>query len=368
MSATSNLLLFLICVVPAAVARGGDDDKINFTSGSHEKAMADAKAEKRQLAILISIDSDVYCAALRNKTLSNPAVAAQFNKIARAHVADPRHGDGKDLINKFNVTILPTMLFLDSASGEEIDRICGFLTDTEFLKYLKTIADGDSFAALQKKAQGGSADPQVWFQYASKLEGRDDVANAKSAWKKLLEIDANDKNGYYSLAEYHLLVFECQESQDYHKLLDLAKKYKGKPAALEAHTSMVKFLVARLGDGGEPGDLEQVIDSYEYLLANGRKTVRTLNQYAWLLATRNKNLDRALAVALEANALEPKSAEIADTVAECYLLQQKLDLALEWEKKAVAYSKDDNEKVPYEIKARHFADELSKAPASKPAK
>lgn len=341
--------------------------KVELPKDAWSAAVESARKSGRFAAAIFALENDVYCDALRDKTLADPAVAELFQRLAVGFVANPQRGEGRDLRDKYTITVLPSVVFSDPATGGEVDRISGFLNAPEFLDELKIIQKGDTFAALEKKHAAGAATISELYLYSIKLKSRMLLPRAKAAWREILKRDPDDKEGKTSLAEFNLILLECQESQDYTKLRELAAKYDGKPGALEAHVAMARFLVQRIADGGVPGDLDQAVASYEYMLSHGLRTGRVLNQYAWLLATHNKNLDRALEVALDAWKLDPASGDVADTVAECYLLLKNYELALEWEKKAVAGTRDPEARKMYEIKARHFEDLLRAKPASKPA-
>ncbi|HEY7727901.1 MAG TPA: DUF1028 domain-containing protein [Candidatus Eisenbacteria bacterium] len=67
----------------------------------------------------------------------------------------------------------------------------------------------------------------------------------------------------------------------------------------------------------------------------------TLNGLAWVCATNNVHLDEALRAAEQAQALEPKSAEILDTLAEVHYRMGHQEQAIEIETRALGLSPDD---------------------------
>ena len=67
----------------------------------------------------------------------------------------------------------------------------------------------------------------------------------------------------------------------------------------------------------------------------------TLNGLAWICATNNVHLDEALAAAERASALEPKSAEILDTLAETHYRMGRKEKAIEVETRALALNPND---------------------------
>jgi tetratricopeptide (TPR) repeat protein len=123
----------------------------------------------------------------------------------------------------------------------------------------------------------------------------------------------------------------------------VAKKYDGKPAALEAH----RYLAARLGNSKRPEDVKTAAGSLEYLVGHGQRDPETLNNYAWLLVTNGRQLEKAQSLAQEAVKAAPKASHILDTLAECYSRLGRKDEAVSTEKKAIECA-SPQEKPMYE--------------------
>jgi uncharacterized Ntn-hydrolase superfamily protein len=86
---------------------------------------------------------------------------------------------------------------------------------------------------------------------------------------------------------------------------------------------------------------ERVAESLAHALARKDVDASTLNGLAWICATNNVHLEEALKAAERAAALEPKSAEILDTLAEVYYRNGNAAKAVEVETQALSYSPDD---------------------------
>lgn len=86
---------------------------------------------------------------------------------------------------------------------------------------------------------------------------------------------------------------------------------------------------------------ERVAESLKHALARKDASASTLNGLAWICATNGVHLEEALLAAERAAALEPKSAEILDTLAEVHYRSGNAARAIEVETQALSYSPND---------------------------
>jgi tetratricopeptide (TPR) repeat protein len=288
---------------------------------------------------------------LDQQVFASSAVAELMNSKYVAVKINAEKEEGPKVAKEFGVRGFPTAVVVDAETGKEIDRIVGFRPPDAYLKTLKDIAGGNSWAAVEKKAKADPKDAEVWTAYARKLEEREKIAEAKAAWKKVLALDPDDK-GPGPVARLGLARIEAGETRDPKPVIDFAKKYDGKPAALEAHELIVEML------GGSPGDddeQKQLIDSYEYLVTHGKRDSETLNNYAFALALAKKDLEKALKMSRDALEAAPDAPHIMDTVAECLFGLGKKDEALAMERKALEKA-DPKNKQMVEIFKRKIAE------------
>ena len=86
---------------------------------------------------------------------------------------------------------------------------------------------------------------------------------------------------------------------------------------------------------------ERVAESLAHALARKDADASTLNGLAWTCATNSVHLEDALKAAERAAALEPKNAEILDTLAEVHYRSGNAAKAVEVESQALSYSPND---------------------------
>ncbi len=86
---------------------------------------------------------------------------------------------------------------------------------------------------------------------------------------------------------------------------------------------------------------DRVAESMAHALARKDVDASTLNGLAWICATNSVHLTEALQAAERASALEPKSTEILDTLAEVHYRSGNVAKAIEVESRALSYSPND---------------------------
>ncbi|MCA9252572.1 MAG: thioredoxin fold domain-containing protein [Phycisphaerales bacterium] len=113
------------------------------------------------------MDRDTFPDANVQKWLSEKAVALQIDAERDIALAD-----------RFRIDSYPTLLFLNP-DGSEFDRISGYVTPDEFLKFAHGVEKGETSIDRMRKEMGDHAnDPLVRMQFASALAGRGEFAES----------------------------------------------------------------------------------------------------------------------------------------------------------------------------------------------
>ena len=93
----------------------------------------------------------------------------------------------------------------------------------------------------------------------------------------------------------------------------------------------------------EMGDEEKAFDAYERTLRNDPNNVLVLNNYAYFLAVKNQNLDRALEMSTKAITMEPDNPTYLDTHAWVLYMKGDYQDAEKYMKKALKLLKEPDE-------------------------
>jgi thioredoxin 1 len=321
---------------------------VDFFKGAYQEALKKAEEKKTPLFIDLFTDWCGWCKVLDKQVFADAQFAAYMNSKFFAYKLNAeKDDDGPDVQKRFGVRGYPTALIIDPKTGEEIDRIVGFKPAEEYVKALKEILGGNSFAARKKKAKDNPEDIEAWAAYAKALEDRDPKA-AGEAWKKVAALDPKDEKGKGSEALLAVARIETMEKQNPAPVVEFARSNDGKPVALKAH----KMITEMLGQSPDPEHRKLVLASYEYLVGHGKKDAETLNGYAWTLATANQDLEKALGLVQEALKEKPDSAEYLDTLAECLSKLGRKDEAVAAARMAVEKADPKNPRMADFLKRR----------------
>jgi tetratricopeptide (TPR) repeat protein len=304
-----------------------------FFHGAYAEALAKAAEQKHLL--MIDLHSEFF--PVDQKELwRDPALGERLRARCVVIRLDTDEEPGRDLCKRYSANSIPCQLILDPATQEEVDRIVGESTPTEFLAALDRILGGDSLQARRQRAESHPDDVEAWYRYAMDLEERGNAPQAQPIYAKIIELDPDDQKGKTSLARFHRASYESDETRDLQPLIDFAATYPETLGALEAHRCLAHDRL----NSPDPESRKLAIASFEYLLEHGRRQ-QNLEEYAWLLAgalsPTKESLAKALALAQEA----VRTAEhpwAHSTLAQCLLLSGRTEEALASARHAVDVS------------------------------
>lgn len=114
----------------------GNNEKLNYYSGSYANALKEAKTQNKLVFIDAYTDWCGWCKKLDKTTFKDSSVVQYMNDHFIVLKLDMEHGEGPSIGNKYNVYSYPTLLFLQQ-DGKEVVRVEGFINAEEFLKYAK---------------------------------------------------------------------------------------------------------------------------------------------------------------------------------------------------------------------------------------
>jgi thioredoxin-related protein len=168
-------VFFLGSLLPVFGQEAGEDKGIHFFHGTLEELKKEAK-EKNKLIFLDAYTSWCGpCKMMAAQTFTHEKVGSFFNKNFISYKLDMEQGEGPGFAVRYQVNAYPTLLFID-AKGNEVHRVLGFRNVEQLLAEAEKASDPSGNMALMKSSvESGSKDPEVLYQYATKLaEGGND--------------------------------------------------------------------------------------------------------------------------------------------------------------------------------------------------
>jgi len=225
--------------------------------------------------------------------------------------------EGQDLATRYGVHAYPTVVITDS-SGEEIDRIIGYLPPNEYLVELRRIIGGrDTYAALKKIVAADSTKYEALYKLAKKENWRQGRKQTVALWRKLLAV-APDTSEARAAAAFNLAAVALETEKDSTALVTYLAQ---KPPVKFARQAYQLLIRQKRKAKDLKGELYWHLALLAYLDSVGLKDVNVLNAYAWRMAELNINLEDALkrvrqAVTLIAPQDSLTKAQVLDTEAE----------------------------------------------------
>jgi outer membrane protein assembly factor BamD (BamD/ComL family) len=151
---------------------------------------------------------------------------------------------------KYKIAGFPTIILMNS-SGEEIDRIFGFLPADDFVSTLQDYLQGkNTLDDLKKRFQEDSTDVESASKLAEKHEGRTEYEQAAVFYSKVLDLDPQDEKGFSDDAMMSLAWLEFRK-KDYLKAVEtfesFLQKFPQSELAVDAEV-YIPYSYSRAGD------------------------------------------------------------------------------------------------------------------------
>jgi thioredoxin-related protein len=364
--------VFILTVATAALVACSRGDGIWFR-GDLDAAIKAAAKKNTLVFVEFNTDWCSWCRRLESETLTDRDVRNELGKLVSIQLN--AETDGAAAARKFGVESYPTMIFLHP-SGEEVERIVGYLPPEKFVEEVRRIRTGDTLFACLRQLDDDPTDVDAIRRAVEGLLERSDPEGAIARIN-----DFHGRPGHdHDVCEK--LMFLAGRDLHYRVYLRAGKLYReGWKTSIEVPPVPGSKRLSALLEEGLP-DLDPVeqavlmrkarfedaaellqlvtLDNAEgddlfslaafafrgghYELAVGLyerwfdepeapHTAGTLNRAAWQLYLVRGSLDTAVAMARKAYELDP-SPDIADTLARLLYVSGEPQEAVDLERKA----------------------------------
>ena len=369
--------VFILTVATAAiVACGPMGDDFWFRG---DLAAATEMAEENSTLVFVEFYTDwcSWCRRLESETLTDRNVRQELEKFVSLRLN--AEGNGAATAEKFGVESFPTMLFLD-ASGEEVERIVGYLPPDKFIDEVRRIRTGDTLYACLQELQD---DPTNIETIRRAVEGLLERADPEGAIAKIKKFHAESEHAHEVCEK---LMFYAGRDLHYRVYLRAGKLYRDgwkspievppvpgskrlsgliedglseidpaeqanlmREARFEDSSELLEMVTLDNAEGDDlfslaafafrGGHYELAAGLYERWFNESETPHKadTLNRAAWQLYLARESLATAVAMAREAYNLDP-SADIADTLARLLYVSGEHMEAVELERMAAEQS------------------------------
>ncbi|GAB4108162.1 MAG: hypothetical protein Kow001_03900 [Acidobacteriota bacterium] len=174
---------------------------------SPESAFSVARASGLNVLVFLYTDWCGYCRRMDRTTFVDPAVIGEMGEAyVWLRLNAEKDPAGVKMQQDFGVSGYPTILILDP-EGREIDRIPGFLPPERFPEAVRSRVESPrSLAGIRRRLEVDPSDVSSHFELATRLMERGMAAEATDHFRKVTELDAENRSGradagWYFLAE-----------------------------------------------------------------------------------------------------------------------------------------------------------------------
>jgi len=136
---------------------------------------------------------------------------------------DTQSPAGQEFMKRYPVTGLPAIIYLN-ADGTEFDRVQGYIQREQFLREARLIHDGiDGLLTLEAQLQKNPNHGPVLLDALERYLFRQRLADADSAYARVLRLDPDNAQGLAERAIRHRARFEESFTRDYAKAAEYHK-------------------------------------------------------------------------------------------------------------------------------------------------
>jgi thioredoxin-related protein len=364
--------MLILAMTAMAVACSPATEDFWF-QGNLEQATQEARKNDTLVFVEFNTEWCSWCRRLESETLTDRDVRRELGEMIALQLDAEK--EGAEAAQQFGVESYPTMIFLDP-TGEEVERIVGYLPPDKFVSEVRRIRTGDTLYACLQELQ---EDPTNEDAIRRAVEGLLERSDPEGAIARIKKFHAQDDHSHGTCRK---LMFLAGRDLHYRVYLRAAKVYRegwkttieippvpgtnklnalyqdGLPE-LEPEEQATLMRKARFEDAAEllemvdldKADGDAIFALAAFAFRGGHYAVAAdlydrwfedpatphtadmLNRAAWQLYLARESLETAVAMARQAFSLDP-SADVADTFARLLYVSGDRAEAIELEKKA----------------------------------
>lgn len=164
--------------------------------------------------------------------------------------------------DQYEIAGFPTVILMKS-SGEEIDRIYGYLPPEEFVSTIQSYLQGkETLEDIRNRFQADSTDVELAFKLADKYEARRRYDEAGLYYQKVVDLDPEDKKGKSQDALFNIAWLEIRR-KEYLKAVDAFKNFLEKFPESEMAENAERFIAS---SHVKAGDTTKALDLFQKFL------------------------------------------------------------------------------------------------------
>lgn len=245
-----------------------------------------------------------------------------------------------ELKKRFNITILPTLVWLDSR-GRELDRFTGYQNKEEFLGLVRTIREGgDTFFRMIDRQNLRPEDPGLLCELARRHGERGDLTRADILYRRLMGLRFKADRSVVTDGMLGLAAMEQKAGR-----MEQARGLARRAAAVfgEPDSSAAASLMAVAEFQYSLEDTAGVLETYRKLIELDDTDPWALVGYMRAATMAGRDLEQATKYGLRAVVYSSNDPQVMASLARCYAAREYFHKAKRWMQKVVAKESGNEE-------------------------
>jgi len=295
------------------------------------------------------------CKMLDVMVYNEPEVITELSDVLtyKVDIGKPEY---RGLKEEFNITLLPTLVWLDER-GRELDRFTGYQNKDQFLEIVRTIRQGgNTFYKIIDLQARNPEDPGLLFDLARRYAEQGDEVRAEILYRRLMGLRFCGDKGVVANGMLGLAAMENARGR-IPQARGLARR------AVSVYTSEDTTATADLMAISEfqaaQGDTLGALNTYRTLIGFDDSNHIALDGFARMAVLANVELEQATKYGLRAVIMSHSDPSTMNSLADCYAARKLFHKASRWMKKAL---EKDPENLRYAEKLLYFEAEMKKNP------
>lgn len=286
------------------------DTKVIFADLTVDEALVKARRENKLVFLDFYTETCGGCTKLNKEVMHNASMAEFLNKRAISLKINGIKGKGIEVSKKYKVYGYPTVMVLEM-DGSERDRISGYDNREKMVKKITDyINDVNTIPGLLKAHNNNPDDIDNNLKIARRYVDRYQRKYSIDYFKKVLELDPDDKKGYRNEAYYKVTLYNAIYDKKTQELENYLNKCNNQAQLQEGYNVLVKIYKRQKS-------IEKVIEMYERHIKMLPEDFYVKNEFAWDVYENRVAAKYPLAIkeSKKAVAASPEDANRLDTLA-----------------------------------------------------
>jgi len=246
-------------------------------------ALRRAKRERKYVLAYFADPECFTCQRYMAQTVDNPQLSPLLRRFVVVKVdAAKEQKRLKEFLPQWDEIPLPVVVITDS-NGKLVDLIVGHLNSDAFAAFLKAFLSGKRTDTVEKQLKAKPNDLPTLYEAAVWFLERGDGKRGLPLAEKVLQLDPNNRKGYYAPMKLHVgLFYATHRTRLAHKAIDefreLIKRFPNTREAEEARFYLAVTHLALGQDAEAKRILNEVVRTSKSALLreHARKLIRFL--------------------------------------------------------------------------------------------